>query len=106
MTTEPEWTKTRTRPLNPANPIGNNAVPFDLKEGPTDLRFKDVGGSIVGKVTRPDGSGYFTFRYGRMDLLGSAANPVLVGYSVGDQPSSPSGSVHHRRSSGISPTAT
>jgi hypothetical protein len=75
------------QPLNPANPIGNNAVPFDLKEGPTDLRFK----GLVGKVTRPDGSGYFTFRYGRMDLLGSAANPVLVGYSVGGQSSSPSG---------------
>src|SRR6185295_14353235 len=27
------------QPLNPANPIGNNAVPFDLQEGPTDLRF-------------------------------------------------------------------
>ena len=77
--------------LNPANPIGNNAVPFNLQEGPTDLRFKDIGGSIVGKVTRPDGSGYATFHYGRMDLIGSAANPVLVGYSVGDQPSSPTG---------------
>ena len=75
------------QPLNPANPIGNNAVPFDLKEGPTDLRFK----GLAGKVTRPDGSGYFTFHYGRMDLLGSAANPALVGYSVGNQSSSPSG---------------
>jgi hypothetical protein len=80
-----------TQTLNSGNPIGNNSTPFDLKEGPTDLRFKVLGGGIVGKVTRPDGSGYFTFRYGRMDLLGSAANPVLVGYSVGDQPSSPSG---------------
>src|SRR6185503_3161431 len=24
-----------SQPLNPANPIGNNAVPFDLQEGPT-----------------------------------------------------------------------
>jgi len=78
-----------TQPLNPANPIGNNAVPFDLQEGPTDLRFKDIGSKIVGKVTRPDGSGYITFHYGRMDLIGGAADPVLVGYSVGDQPSSP-----------------
>src|SRR6185295_16792853 len=30
------------QPLNPANPIGNNAVPFDLLEGPTDLRFTRV----------------------------------------------------------------
>ncbi len=79
------------QPLNPANPIGNNLVPFNLQEGPTDLRFKDIGASIVGKVTRPDGSGYITFHYGRMDLIGSAANPVIVGYSVGDQPSSPPG---------------
>jgi hypothetical protein len=28
-----------SKALNPANPIGNNAVPFDLQEGPTDLRF-------------------------------------------------------------------
>jgi hypothetical protein len=79
------------QPLNPNNPIGNNAVPFNLQEGPTDLRFKNIGGSIVGKFTRPDGSGYATFHYGRMDLIVSAANPVLVGYSVGDQPSSPTG---------------
>ena len=79
------------QPLNPNNPIGNNAVPFNLQEGPTDLRFKNIGGSIVGKFTRPDGSGYATFHYGRMDLIGSAANPVLVGYSIGDQPSSPTG---------------
>jgi hypothetical protein len=26
-----------------------------------------------------------------MDLIGSAANPVIIGYSVGDQPSSPPG---------------
>jgi hypothetical protein len=80
-----------TQPLNPANPIGNNAVPFDLQEGPTDLRFKIVNGVLKGKHTRPDGSAYFTFRYGAMDLLGSAGDPVLVGYSVGDQPSSPPG---------------
>src|SRR5262249_39884999 len=30
------------QPLNPANPIGNNAVPFDLLEGPTANRFNPV----------------------------------------------------------------
>src|SRR6185295_5628809 len=29
-----------SQPLNPANPIGNNSVPFDLQEGPTDLVFR------------------------------------------------------------------
>jgi hypothetical protein len=79
------------QPLNPANPIGNNEVPFNLQEGPTDLRFKVQPTGIVGKVTRPDGSGYFTLHYGRMDLLGVAASPVLVGYSIGGQPPSPPG---------------
>ncbi len=67
--------------LNPANPIGNNAVAFDLQEGPTDLRF--LGG--VGASPRPDGSGQFRFDYGRMDMIGSAAEPVFVGYTIGSQ---------------------
>jgi hypothetical protein len=75
-----------TQPLNPANPIGNNAVPFDLQEGPTDLRFDRSG---VGKPPRPDGSGYFRLHYAHMDLIGTAASPDIVGYSLGDQNPSP-----------------
>ena len=36
--------------FNPANPIGNNSVPFDEQEGPTDLRFAlepTTGASLV-----------------------------------------------------------
>src|SRR5579863_310787 len=77
-----------TQPLNPANPIGNNAVPFDLKEGPTDLRFKNVR---VGLPPRPDGSGWTRFHYAQMDLIGSSGDPVMTGYSIGNQASSPSG---------------
>jgi hypothetical protein len=75
-----------TQPYNPANPIGNNAVPFDLQEGPTDLRFNRRN---VGAPPRPDGSGYFRFHYAHMDLIGTAASPDLVGYSLGDQNPSP-----------------
>jgi hypothetical protein len=73
------------QPLNPANPIGNNAVPFDLQEGPTDVRFtvEPNTGSIIGCTPRPDGSGHFVFEYCRMDLLGTEVQPVLVGYSIG-----------------------
>src|SRR4029453_6685246 len=58
------------QPLNPANPIGNNAVAFDLQEGPTDLRFTRVtltnpvgGSSIVGCSPRAEGSGPFVFEF-------------------------------------------
>ncbi|PYS25952.1 MAG: hypothetical protein DMF72_00165, partial [Acidobacteria bacterium] len=76
------------QPLNPANPIGNNAVPFDLQEGPTDLRWtliQNVGGIsvLVGANPRRDGSGNFTFDYGRMDLLGTLNSRVITGYSIG-----------------------
>jgi hypothetical protein len=76
------------QPLNPANPIGNNSVPFDLLEGPTDLMFTTVslsgGGTVLaGCPPRPEGSGIFVFEYCRMDLLGTAARPVLVGFSIG-----------------------
>lgn len=73
------------QPLNPANPIGNNAVPFDLQEGPTDLVFErdPYTGQLLGCSTRREGSGHFLFEYGRMDLLGVSANPVTVGFSVG-----------------------
>ena len=60
------------QPLNAANPIGNNsAVPFDLKEGPTDLRFYTDANSQIGSAApRPDYSGNLCYTYGRMDLLG------------------------------------
>lgn len=79
-----------SQPLNPANPIGNNVVPFDLQEGPTDLRFTRVnftnptGGSfITGCSPRREGSGIFVFEYCRMDLLGTPDFPVIAGYSIG-----------------------
>jgi Calx-beta domain/HYR domain len=77
------------QPLNPANPIGNNAVAFDLLEGSTDKRFVPVttgAGTVpVGELPRPDGSGFFKFDYGHMDLLGADTNPVLTGFSIGHQ---------------------
>src|SRR5262249_6589031 len=81
-----------SQPLNPANPIGNNAVPFDLLEGPTDLRFTavtltDPAGTTqaIGCSSRRDGSGVFTFDFCRMDLLGTDSDPVITGFSVGGQ---------------------
>ena len=73
------------QPLNPANPIGNNSVPFDLQEGPTDSRWtvEPTTGAIVGCPPRPDGTGHFIFDYCRMDLLGTEVQPVIVGYSIG-----------------------
>jgi hypothetical protein len=73
-----------SQPLNPANPIGNNAVPFDLQEGATDLRFATApGGTPIGRSPRPDRSGPFAFEYGAMDLVGAPTRPVLTGYSTG-----------------------
>jgi hypothetical protein len=77
-----------SQPLNPANPIGNNAVPFDLQEGPTDLRFvrEAVTQQLVGCSPRRQGSGVFVFDYCRMDLLGGdnlVSHPVITGYSIG-----------------------
>lgn len=76
------------QPLNPANPIGNNAVPFDLLEGATDLRFFQPGGGLplAGVSPRSNGTANFKLTYGRMDLLGTPTIPVLVGFSIGDQP--------------------
>jgi hypothetical protein len=73
------------QPSNSANPIGNNAVPFDLQEGPTASNyFIDPNNGLPLPVEpRQDGSGYFRFDYGRMDLLGTSSSPVLVGYSAG-----------------------
>ena len=81
--------KYAAQPLNPANPIGNNAVPFDLQEGPTDLRyFTDPNNLLSSARLRPDQSGNLCYTYGRMDLLGSKAggDTVLVGVTPGHQP--------------------
>jgi hypothetical protein len=75
------------QPLNPANPIGNNEVPFDLQEGPTDLRF--TNNPFVGNPPRPDGSGYFRLHYAHMDMIGSETMPDIVGYSLGNQNATP-----------------
>ncbi len=73
------------QPLNPANPIGNNSVPFNLQEGPTASNYyiDPNSGLLLPIAPRQDGSGYFRFDYGRMDLLGTPDSPVLVGYSAG-----------------------
>src|SRR5437868_1422801 len=80
------------QPLNPANPIGNNAVPFDLLEGATALHFTSVTipGTpnqtvVVGCPPRPDTTGQFCLDYCRMDLLGTSSNPVIAGFSIGNQ---------------------
>lgn len=69
-----------SQPLNPANPIGNNAVPFDLQEGPTDVRTtRELNTQqLVGCPPRPQGSGIFLFEYARMDLLGTDTRPVIA----------------------------
>jgi hypothetical protein len=77
-----------TQPLNSSNPIGNNVVPFDLQEGPTDLRFSKPG---VGAPPRPDLSGWTRLHYARMDILGSSSDPALVGFSIGGQAANPPG---------------
>jgi len=75
-----------SQPLNPANPIGNNAVPFDLQEGPTDLRFlrEPTTNVLVGRNPRLSGTGNFLDTYSRMDLIGTTGRPVIAGYSVGN----------------------
>src|SRR5262249_37305430 len=67
------------QPLNPANPIGNNAVPFDLQEGPTDRHWL---AGILGRRDRADGTGRFMIEYGLMDTAQNA-EPALAGYSAG-----------------------
>jgi hypothetical protein len=55
-------------------------------EGPTDPR--SVPGNGVAK--RPNGSGYFVYEYGGMDLFADdAATRVVVGWSAGELPASP-----------------
>ena len=68
-----------------SNAIGNNASSFDWAEGPTDLRFtrEPNTGVLVGCSPRPSGSGIMIFDYCRMDLLGTAEQPVITGYSIG-----------------------
>ena len=81
--------------LDPADPTGDNIDPaYDEQEGPTDLRFlrEPNTNAIVGENPRRSGSGNFVFEYGRMDLLGSAAFPVITGYSIGGlSPTNPPG---------------
>ena len=74
-----------SQPLNPANPIGNNSVPFDLQEGPTDLRTTREPNTqqLVPCPPRRPGSGIFLFEYCRMDLLGTEDQPVISGFSIG-----------------------
>ena len=71
--------------LNPANPIGNNAVPFDKLEGPTDLRFtrEPTTNVIVGAPPRAEGSGYFVFDYARMNVVGATNQAAITGYTIG-----------------------
>jgi hypothetical protein len=78
------------QPLNPANSTGNNAVPFDLQEGPTDLRYvaSGISNTLTSFRPRPDKSGNICLTYGRMDLLGSpiSGTSVLVGVAPGNLP--------------------
>jgi hypothetical protein len=60
---------------------GDDESMAGVPEGPTDLRFR--GGA--GAPPRGDGRGPVDFEYCRMDLLGTANQPVLVGYSEGGQ---------------------
>lgn len=72
--------------LDPADPTGDNVDPaYDEQEGPTDLRFvvEPTTGLLIGCPPRPDGTGHFIFDYCRMDLLGTEAQPVIAGFSVG-----------------------
>jgi len=72
--------------LEAGDVTGDNLDPaFDLQEGPTDLRFvrEPNTGVLVGCPPRPEGSGHFIFEYCRMDLLGTADRPVIVGFSIG-----------------------
>jgi hypothetical protein len=73
--------------LNPANPLGNNAVPFDQQEGPTAFRFvkEPVTGIVVGCPPRQDGTGHFCLQFCRMDVLGTMDDPVITGFSIGAQ---------------------
>lgn len=77
-----------SQPLNPANPIGNNAVPFDLQQGRTDFRFIQDAHNLqpAGYNARPANSGNVCYNYGHMDLLGAAGyDATLVGASPGGQ---------------------
>lgn len=70
------------QPLNPANPIGNNFVPFDLQEGPTDLIFTTGPAGIVGNAPRQEGSSQMRLEYGWMDPA-DLLNEFISGYSTG-----------------------
>ncbi len=68
--------------LNPANPIGNNTVPFDRQEGPTDLHYALGPAGIIGNPPRPEGSSRIVLEYGWMDT-GANLNNFIAGYSIG-----------------------
>lgn len=77
--------------LDSSKHIGSNSTAdFDLQEGPTAPNYyiDPNSGLPLPVVPRQDGSGYFRFDYGRMDLLGTPSRPVLVGYSAGGLSSS------------------
>jgi Divergent InlB B-repeat domain len=77
-----------TQALNPANPIGNNAVAFDRQEGPTDTRFIAGPTGLAPSSPRAEGQAPFRFEYGSMDSaidLNAGGNAVVTGYSIGGQ---------------------
>jgi hypothetical protein len=52
----------------------------------TSLRWTaGAGGSLAGLPPRSAGSANLNLEYGRMDLVGAAATPVLAGYTAGTQ---------------------
>jgi uncharacterized repeat protein (TIGR01451 family) len=57
-------------------------------EGPTDLRFSVTPGTgtLLGRNPRLNGTGNVALSYGRMDIKGLVAEPVVVGYSSGGLP--------------------
>src|SRR5262249_56051972 len=57
----------------------------DQQEGTTDLTFTREPNTqqLVGCAPRPEGSRIFIFDYCRMDLLGTASQPVIAGFSIG-----------------------
>jgi hypothetical protein len=50
-----------------------------------------AGSSLTGLPPRPAGSANFNLEYGRMDLVGAPATPVLAGYTAGTQLAGASG---------------
>jgi hypothetical protein len=55
------------------------------RKGPTALRWTMGTVGLTGLSPRPAGSANFSLEYGRMDLVGAPATPVLAGYTAGTQ---------------------